>query len=87
MNQAVSLQIKVLRGPLSSGTNVYQETHASTTNALGLANLQIGTGIPTMGPFSAIDWSVGPYHLQVELDLTGGSNYTVMGTTQLRSVP
>jgi hypothetical protein len=89
-DQNISLRMTILQGPLTPGTSVYQETHTETTNAFGLVNLEIGEGTTggTLNDFSAIDWSTGDYHVQVELDLTGtGSSYTVMGTTQLQSVP
>jgi hypothetical protein len=85
MNQSVGLQLTV-RQTTATGTAVYQETHTKITNDYGLVNLQIGTGTTT-DDFSAIDWSMGPYYLEVGLDLMGGSSYTVMGTTQLLSVP
>ena len=91
MNQQVGIQLTILRGPLDPGpgTAVYQETHSASTNAFGLVNLQIGTGDTggTLNDFSGVDWSMGPYFLEVGLDLTGGSSYTVMGRTQLLSVP
>ncbi len=37
--------------------------------------------------FSSIDWSAGPYFLQTETDPTGGTTYTISGTSQLLSVP
>ena len=85
MNQNVGLQLTV-RQTTAIGTAVYQETHTKMTNDYGLVNLQIGAGT-TSDDMSAIDWSQGPYYLEVGLDLTGGSSYTVMGTTQLLSVP
>ncbi len=39
------------------------------------------------GSFSSIDWSNGPYFLKIETDLTGGTNYSISGTSQLLSVP
>jgi hypothetical protein len=86
MNQSVGLQLTV-RQTTATGTAAYQETHTKMTNDYGLVNLQIGTGSVTSGTFSGIDWSDGPYHLEVGLDLANGTNYTVMGTTQLLSVP
>ncbi len=40
-----------------------------------------------MAPLSEIDWENGPYYLQFEMDATGGTNYQLMGTSQLLSVP
>ena len=66
----------------ATGTAVYTETHAVTTNEFGLVSLNIGAGT-TSDDFSAIDWSNGPYFIKVELDENGGSNYSEMGTAQL----
>ena len=49
-------------------------------------NLEIGTGT-TSYDFTNIDWSVGPYFMETAVDITGGTSYTVMGTSQLMSVP
>ena len=47
-NTTVGIQISVLQGS-ASGTAVYVETHAPTTNANGLASLEIGGGTPVTG--------------------------------------
>ncbi|MBT6030298.1 MAG: DUF1566 domain-containing protein, partial [Crocinitomicaceae bacterium] len=39
------------------------------------------------GDFTTIDWSAGPYFIMTETDPTGGTNYTITGTSQLMSVP
>jgi hypothetical protein len=85
MNQNISLQFAIRQGT-SNGTAVYTETHSATTSEFGLVNLTVGQGT-TGNNFSAIDWSAGPYFLEISLDLAGGSSYTSMGTTQLLSVP
>jgi hypothetical protein len=85
-NQAVGVQITILQGS-ATGTVVYQETFSSTTNGYGLINLAIGNGTVVSGTFSAIDWSAGPYFIETAIDAAGGTNYAVMGTSQLLSVP
>jgi hypothetical protein len=85
-NQAVGMQFAIRQGSVT-GTIVYQETFAPTTNAYGLVNLELGTGVVVSGAFSLIDWSAGPYFIETALDATGGTNYVVMGTSQLLSVP
>jgi hypothetical protein len=40
-----------------------------------------------VGVFVAIDWSADQYFVQVSLDIAGGSNYQLMGVSQLLSVP
>lgn len=71
----------------ASGTLLYGETQTKTTNAQGLFNLVIGQGTATAGTFTGINWSTNPKFLKVEMDATGGSNYALVGTTQLLSVP
>ena len=85
-NQAVGMQMTIQQGSIG-GTVVYQETFAPTTNAYGLVNLEIGSGSIVSGDFSTIDWSNGPYFIQTAIDVTGGSSYAVLGTSQLMSVP
>jgi hypothetical protein len=86
VNTAVGMRLSILQGS-SSGTAVYVETHAPTTNANGLATVQIGSGSTVSGVFADIDWSNGPYFLKSETDPDGGTNYSITGTSQLLSVP
>jgi len=86
INQSVGMQISILQGAVS-GTSVYTETQTPITNSNGLVSLQIGSGTSVSGPFSAIDWSAGPYFIKTETDPNGGTNYTITGTSQLMSVP
>ena len=85
-NQAVGMRMTIQQGSIG-GTTVYQETFAPTTNAYGLVNLEIGSGTVVSGDFTTIDWSAGPYFIETAVDITGGTSYTVMGTSQLMSVP
>ena len=85
-NQAVGMRMTIQQGSIG-GTTVYQETFAPTTNAYGLVNLEIGSGTVVSGTFATIDWSAGPYFIETAVDVTGGTSYTVMGTSQLMSVP
>jgi hypothetical protein len=84
-NQAIGMQISILQGS-TTGAVIYQEQFASTTNSYGMVNLEIGTGVTTED-FSAIDWSNGPYFMKTAIDVTGGSVYADLGTSQLMSVP
>lgn len=83
-NQNVLFKFNIM---LNSQTSlpVYSETHQAPTDDLGQVNLVIGTGTPTIGTFSSINWANGSYFLGIELNT--GSGYVVMGTTQLLSVP
>ena len=70
-----------------SGTIVFQETDNVTTNQFGLFSIGVGSGFVTQGSLQAINWSTGNKYLEVELDATGGTNYTNMGSTMMTSVP
>ena len=85
-NQVVGLRMTIQQGSIG-GTTVYSETFSPTTNAYGLVNLQIGNGTVVSGTFANVDWSAGPYFMETAVDVTGGTNYSVMGTSQLMSVP
>jgi hypothetical protein len=69
----------------ANGTVSYQETHAITTNELGLFAATIGAGTATQGTFAGINWSQTTKFLQVEVDT--GNGYITMGNQQLMSVP
>jgi hypothetical protein len=87
-NQQVGVKISVLQGT-STGTVVYAEIYNPNpvTNANGLVSLEIGTGVTITGTFASINWANGPYFIKTETDPTGGTNYTIAGTSQLLSVP
>jgi uncharacterized protein (TIGR02145 family) len=85
-NKAVSLRISILSGSLTS-TLVYSETHTKTTDASGLISLQIGNGTVINGEFSSILWGKAAYFIKLEADFNGGSNYVLLGTQELMSVP
>ena len=70
-----------------TGTNVYQETHVVTPNAFGVFSTTIGSGTVVSGSMTGINWANGAKYLQVEMDASGGSSYTDLGTTQFVSVP
>lgn len=80
------MQISILQGS-ASGTAVYIETQEPTTNANGLVSIEIGDGTIVSGDFTTIDWTNGPYFIKTETDPTGGTSYTITGTSQLLSVP
>jgi uncharacterized protein (TIGR02145 family) len=85
-NSSVSLRISILSGTIT-GTSIYSETHAKTTDAGGLMSLQIGSGTVLSGVFGDINWGGASHFIQLEADFSGGSNYVVLGTQELMSVP
>lgn len=85
-SQSIALRISILAGSLN-GPVAYQETHTVTTSPFGLFTIAVGAGTPTQGSFPAIAWGASSHFIQVEMDASGGSSFTDMGTTQLLSVP
>jgi uncharacterized protein (TIGR02145 family) len=86
-NTTVSLRLSILDSA-ATGTVLYTETQPATTDAGGQFSVYLGTGTPTAGTFASIPWANGnDKFLKVEMDAQGGTNYQVMGTTQLVSVP
>lgn len=85
-NANVGIRISILQTS-ATGTAVYTETHQPLTNTNGLATFEIGGGTVVSGNFATINWANGPYFVKTETDPTGGTNYTISGTSQLLSVP
>ena len=85
-NHAVGMRVSILQGS-PTGTAVYVETQTPSTNANGLVTIEIGGGTIVTGTFAGIDWSAGPYYIKTETDPTGGTSYSITGTSQLLSVP
>ncbi len=85
-NQAVGMRISILQGSVV-GTEAYVETQTPISNINGLVTLEIGNGTPIIGTYNAINWATGPYFIKTETDPTGGNSYTIVGVSQLMSVP
>ncbi|MFD2540763.1 hypothetical protein ACFSSB_00415 [Lacinutrix gracilariae] len=79
-NQSVTVQFTILEG----ATNVYQETHAPTTDANGVIIVNIGEGTTT-DVFTAIAWGTDEHWLNVQID--SGAGLVDLGTTQFMAVP
>jgi len=85
-NQTISLRISILQSTID-GPEVYKEMHAVTTGDLGLVNIEVGRGKSLSGSMDAIDWGAGSHFLRIEMDQTGGTDFELMGVSQLLSVP
>ena len=85
-SQVVGMQLSIVQDS-ASGTVVYVETQTPTSNLNGLVSVEIGSGTVVSGTFNSIDWSKGPYFIKTETDPTGGTMYTITGTSELMSVP
>ncbi|MDD5570757.1 MAG: tail fiber domain-containing protein [Bacteroidales bacterium] len=85
-NHNVNFRISIKKGNMS-GTSVYIETKLLMTNEFGLANIEVGRGTVEAGDFTTINWGIDNYYVKIEIDVTGGTTFTSMGTAQLLSVP
>jgi uncharacterized protein (TIGR02145 family) len=85
-NTIVGMKISILQGSVN-GTVVYAETQIPNTNANGLVSIEIGNGTVVSGGFANINWANGPFFIKTETDPTGLTNYSIVGTSQLLSVP
>jgi hypothetical protein len=90
VNQSISIRASVLSGS-ATGTVEWEETHATSTDTFGLFTLTIGQGTNTTNglqtSFADISWGTNTHFLKIEMDVTGGSTYSNMGTNQMMSVP
>jgi uncharacterized protein (TIGR02145 family) len=77
-NTAVTLTINI-RQTAPGGSIVCAEVFNTTSNDFGILTVDIGSQNPV--DFLAIDWSAGPYFMEVIL------NGVIMGTSQFLSVP
>jgi len=85
-SQEVGFRLSILEGS-PEGAPRYIETHEVMTSPVGLADLEVGGGAVVQGDFSAIPWGGQACFLKVEVDPSGGTDYALVGTSQLVSVP
>lgn len=83
INRTVGVRISILQGS-EMGTIIYQQEQSANTNANGLFTLIVGDNSEE---FANINWANGPYFIQSEIDLAGGSNYTLNTTQKILAVP
>ena len=87
VNHQVGVRVSILEDSVN-GPMIYRETHTPTTNANGLVTIMIGDGIhPYTNTLDDVNWDSHTHFLSIEIDPLGGTNYTILGTQQLVSVP
>lgn len=86
-NTTIGVQVSITKDGGMFPQLVYTETHTATSNTNGLITLEIGNGTVVNGNFSTIDWGNGSYTLNTNYDLSGGTNYGLLGSSKLLSVP
>ena len=85
-NCEIGMRIQVISGS-EEGTVVYTEARTLKTGSDGMVSFPIGSGTILSGNFESIDWSAGPYFVKTEIDPSGGTTYSLAGTSKLLSVP
>jgi uncharacterized protein (TIGR02145 family) len=88
VSSPLGVRVSLLQGS-ATGTVVFREIYNPNpvTNGNGLLGLNIGSGVSITGSFGQVNWSQGPYFVQVEIDPIGGTNYSISSVSQLLSVP
>lgn len=84
-NKNVGLRISVLQGVTPA--SVYKEEHNKTSDQFGVINVEVGTGTVLSGNYLTINWGAVNNQLQVDIDMSGGTTYTLLGTSSILSVP
>jgi len=85
----IQIRLTIIDGS-ATGTEVYQELRALTTNDYGSFSFQIGrnANYVTIGTFDAIDWNTGQKFLKIDYDPTNQFNWALtLGTIEFVSVP
>lgn len=72
---------------ISSGDIVYEESHEVISSDLGMINLVIGKGQPSIGNFDLIKWELYSYAAHITIDLNDGNGPSDLGAYILKSVP
>lgn len=86
-NQSITLKINLLTQDNTKTTIYYSETHAVTTNQVGLFTLTIGEGKIEKGTFASIPWSTADVWMQVAIKDKGQNDFTTISNSKLLAVP
>ena len=86
VNSPISAFITIQKDS-ANGSLVYGEIDNATTNANGLFSVVIGKGQSQIGSLSNINWGNGVYYIRSAIDPAGGTNRTIIGSSQILSVP
>ncbi|HEY3386415.1 MAG TPA: hypothetical protein VGK46_07890, partial [Saprospiraceae bacterium] len=82
----ISLRLSILQGALP-GTAVYEEIHYVLTNKFGVFSIEVGHGNGQLGLLEDVDWGSDQHYIKIEMDPEGGTNFMLLGESQLLSVP
>jgi len=82
-DQKLGFRIALIK--ISDQEILYQEKNNATTTDNGIFSVNIGEGTVLNGNFSDINWS-DRIALSIEMDITGGNNYTDAFSDEIHSV-
>ena len=85
-DRTIEMKVQFLKGG-PDGEIVYEEVHTLKTNANGLVTTVLGDGTPLFGDIIGINWGDASYYIKTLVDPDGGSNYNLIGVTEILSVP
>lgn len=89
----ITLDVRLgIRQGSETGPVLWQEDHATSTNAAGLFTIILGDpgavkSGGTLNGFDEIDWSSGSYVLETSLDIHDGNGFQSMGFSPILAVP
>lgn len=85
-NSTIAVKFDIHQGSVS-GNIIFSEAHQGSTglitNSFGLFTTSIGS----INNLSVVNWSAGPFFIEVSIDPLNGTDYNSVGTQQLMSVP
>jgi len=85
-NESLGIQVSIIKNSASVDT-IYTELHNVSSGYSGQIDLSIGSGNTTKGDFNTINWGTGSHSINVAIALGGGTDYSIINTQPLFSVP
>jgi hypothetical protein len=88
-SQNVNMKLSITDGATPAANVLYSEERTVMTTPQGLVNVVVGStgATATTGSLSGLGWTNGDKYMKVEIDVTGGTTFVDMGSTQLVGVP
>ena len=75
-NTKLGIRATIIKGT-EQGEVIYSELLEGKTNAKGNLTIDIGVGYVVAGKYSTFDINGGPYVIKLEMDPSGGTNYSI----------
>ncbi|TDH29073.1 hypothetical protein EXU57_03105 [Segetibacter sp. 3557_3] len=86
-NLELNVKVNLLSIRGVSSVSYYTETHAVTTNEIGLFSLVIGKGLVQSGKFDLIPWGTEEISAEVSFGEKGQTGFFAVDTSKLQTVP